>query len=224
MRTLTKIIITLSIAIATSIAAHAQFYELVSHGTDMLKPVLQGGQNYRGFVEVSYLKGLGDKQANFLELSTTQGFKYRDWFFFGVGAGIDWMKTTANDGGYRPSATSTNNTNCTNSAAMVPLFTDFRFNIGDISGTSFFIDLRVGAGFYIADKYIIVGDGYINTSESFYLKPSMGLRIPVSSTDSKYAINVGASYQLLTNSYWYSPGPSNSIALSSMGVNVSFEW
>ncbi len=202
-----------------AITAHAQYFQLANQATSMITTALQGGMNYRGTVDVSYINGLGNKQANFIEISTTQGFKYNDWFFMGLGAGIDFMHTTTNQNPYRPDTHE-----FTRNAAMVPLYTDFRVNIGDQKSTSMFLDLRLGAAFYISGDYILVGDGYINTSESFYLKPTLGVRIPVSSTNPKYAVNVGVSYQLLTNSYWYNPGQRYNTTLNGLGATVGFEW
>lgn len=222
MKAIKRLLLALAVVCGAAVPASAQYYQLANQVTDMLQTAIRGGVNYRGFVDVAYLNGIGDKQANFVSLTTTQGVKYQDWFFMGVGAGVDFMNTKTNDGGYVPSASSGKRT--TTSAVMVPLYTDFRFNIGSPAATGFFIDVKVGAGFYVADKYILVGDGYVNSRESFLLRPSVGLRVPVSKSNPKYALNIGASYQLLTNSYWYNPSGSNSITLSSLGLGVSFEW
>lgn len=85
---------------------------------------------------------------------------------------------------------------------MVPIFTDFRFNIGSRTSTSFFIDIKAGGSFLIGKDYLAVENGYISNSEYFMLKPSLGLRIPVSQSG-KQAVNIGITYQLLTCNYWY---------------------
>lgn len=208
----------LAIVAASAASASAQYYQMVNQATDMISAALQGGLNYRGFVEASYISGIGNKKASFLELSTTQGFKYGSIFFMGVGAGVDLMMSEVNDGAYYPDHTTTK------TSAMIPLFTDFRLNFGDPANTNMFIDLKVGAGFWVGNKYILVGDGYINSSSSFYLKPTVGLRVPVSTTNDKLAINIGASYQLLTNDYWYNPGHDRSVTLNGLGVSFGFEW
>lgn len=202
-----------------ALSADAQYYQLANQATSMIQTAIQGGMNYRGTVDVSYINGLGGKQANFLEISTTQGFKYNSWFFMGLGAGIDYMHTSVNANPYMPDTHE-----FTQSAAMVPLFTDFRFNIGNQQSTNAFFDVKIGAAFYVSNNYILVGDGYINSSESFYLKPSFGVRIPISSKNQKQAVNVGISYQLLTNSYWYNPGQRYSATLNGLGATVGFEW
>lgn len=202
-----------------ALSANAQYYQLANQATSMLQTALQGGMNYRGFVDASYITGLGNKKANFFEISTTQGFKYNDWFFMGLGAGIDFFHTTTNDNPYKPASQE-----FTQNAAMVPLYSDFRFNIGNQNTASAYFDVRLGAAFYISSDYILVGDGYINTSESFYLRPSLGVRIPISASNPKYAVNIGVSYQLLTNTYWYSPGQRNNTTLNGLGISAGFEW
>ena len=57
----------------------------------------------------------------------------------------------------------------------------------------------------------------------FYFKPSLGVRVPLSSKNPKQAVNFGVTYQLLTsdNNYsWYG----NSVTLSSFGATIGFEW
>lgn len=219
MKAITKFIASGMLLMGSAQAASAQYYQMVNQATDMISTAIRGGANYRGFFDVSYVKGIGDKQANFLEFSTSQGIKYGNLFFMGVGAGVDMMHTEINNNPYAPTDHAT-----TQNSVMIPLFTDFRLNLGSPSALGFFIDLKVGAGFYVSNDYILVGDGYINSSSSFYLKPGIGFRIPVSKTNPKLAVNVGGTYQLLTNSYWYNPGRNNNISLSSFGLNVGFEW
>lgn len=218
---LTKLALAASVAIASATAANAQYYQAINQVTNMLQTAFSGGFNYRGFVDAGYVNGIGDKQASFLEFSTTQGVKYGNIFFMGIGMGVDVMFTDYNGGtgNWLPS-----NEKSTQTAVAIPMFTDFRLNFGQPTSTGFFIDLKVGAAFYVSDNYIRVGDGYINSSSSFYLKPTIGVRVPVSKSNPKLAMNFGASYQLLTNSYWYNPNHNNNITLSSLGLTVGFEW
>ena len=105
---------------------------------------------------------------------------------------------------------------------MMPLFTDFRFNIGSPQATNFFIDLRIGCSFLLTDSWVKINNGYLTDSEYFYLKPTIGVRIPVNPNNSKQALNLGISYQLLTSNYWRSYESNGS--LSGLGVGVSYEW
>lgn len=219
MKAITKFIAAGVLLTASAQTVSAQYYQLVNQATDMIGTAIRGGANYRGFFDVSYVRGIGDKKANFLEFSTTQGLKYGNLFFMGVGAGVDLMHTEVNTTAWSPT-----NHNTTRNAVMIPLYTDFRLNTGSPATASFFLDVKVGGGFFVSNDYILVGDGYINSSSSFYLKPTVGLRIPVSKTNPKLAVNVGGSYQLITNSYWYNPGQNNSVTLSALGLNIGFEW
>lgn len=219
MKAFKKILASVAIIGATAFSANAQYYELINQATNMFQTAFAGGARYRGMVDAAYISGIGSKKANFLEISTTQGVKYGSIFFMGIGLGVDFMNTDVNSGAYQPIGN-----NYTTSAVMIPMFTDFRLNFGSTSSTNVFIDLKLGAGFYVSDKYIQVGDGYMNSSQSFLLRPTIGARIPVSKNSPKYAVNVGVCYQLLTNSYWYNPGASNSVTLNGFGVNLGFEW
>lgn len=197
--------------------AYAQYYSIINQTTSMLQTALSGGFRYRGFVDASYSRGLGNNRTDMLEFSTTQGLKYSSWFFMGVGAGVDVMFAHAGEPSGNPYDKSLTETGC-----MVPLFTEFRFTIGGEQSPAVFISARVGASFLLGKDYLRVGDGYINRSECFYFKPTIGMRIPVSKTNAKQAFNFGASYTLITTEYW--SGYNRNISLSAMGLSVGFEW
>lgn len=164
--------------------AGAQYYQIANQIPGLLQPALSGGLNYKGYVDGSYVVGMGNRRADFLELTTTQGFRYSSWFFMGVGAGVQVMFSDSNHP-ERPSWPADGfdpDRGTTRTACMIPLYTDFRFNIGgDQKDVTFFIDLRVGGSFLIGNDYIEIGDGYLTNSGCFYLKPAMGLRIPSTS-------------------------------------------
>lgn len=210
--------------------AEAQYYQIANQIPQLIRPALSGGLNYKGFVEAGYIGGIGDKRADFLDISTVQGFRYADWFFMGVGAGVDVLFAHQNEDwgngwGGNPSYNDYWNHSNTETAVMIPLFTDFRFNIGNTntSAASFFIDLRLGASFLIGDDYVRIGDGYLTSTECFYLRPSLGVRIPVGGSNVKQAISIGVNYQLLTQNYWYYRGGSDA-TLSGFGATISYEW
>ena len=202
--------------------ANAQYYQIANSIPSLIRPALSGGLNYKGFVEAEYLHGLGSYNCDFVGISTTQGFRYSNWFFMGAGLGVQYVHTTPAENwsqnwpaGYVAHGTSTN-------GVMIPLFTDFRFNIGGATGAAFFADIRVGASFLVGNNYLRIHNGYINGNEYFYLRPSIGVRIPVSEKHPKQAIDIGVSYQLLTNNYWDSWN--RNVAISALGGNISFEW
>ncbi len=141
----------------------------------------------------------------------------------GVGAGVDVVMAQQPDG-WRPNPDydymSRDNTQ---TKVMIPLFSDFRFNVNMSSSTSMFIDLKLGAAWLIGSDYLRMADGFMSNETQFYFRPTIGLRIPVSSSNPKQAMNVGISYQLLTsnNNYFWN---NNSLTLNNLGVSVSFEW
>ncbi|MDE5847283.1 MAG: hypothetical protein K2H71_08030 [Muribaculaceae bacterium] len=213
--------IVLIIALLMSVvpfSATAQYTSIVNQATNMMQTALMGGMRYRGYVEASYTSGFGNLQADFVGISTVQGVQYADWFFMGAGLGVDlvYSKTDASYNGWfgdRKTRTS---------GAMVPIFTDFRFNIGGNQGPSFFIDIKAGGSFLIGKNYLAIENGYINGSEYFMLKPSIGLRVPVGG-NGKRSMNLGLTYQLLTCNYWWYNN-TNSGTLNSLGATVSYQW
>ena len=213
--------IVLVIALLMSVVpfrATAQYTSIVNQATNMMQTALMGGMRYRGYVEASYTGGFGNLQADFVGISTVQGVQYADWFFMGAGLGVDlvYSKTDASYNGWfgdRKTRTS---------GAMVPIFTDFRFNIGGNQGPSFFIDIKAGGSFLIGKNYLAIENGYINGSEYFMLKPSIGLRVPVGG-NGKRSMNLGLTYQLLTCNYWWYNN-TNSGTLNSLGATVSYQW
>lgn len=198
--------------------AYAQYTNIVNQAANLMQTAIMGGMRYRGYVDASYLGGFGNLKADFVEISTVQGLQYADWFFMGAGIGVDFV--------YSKSNMSSNqwdfNRKVSTSGVMIPIFTDFRFNIGGSQAASFFIDIKAGGSFLIGKRYLAIENGYINGSEYFMLKPSIGLRVPVGN-NGKRSFNIGLTYQLLTCNYWWYNN-SNSGTLSSLGGTVSYQW
>ncbi|MDE6696892.1 MAG: hypothetical protein K2K25_08425 [Muribaculaceae bacterium] len=206
------------IGFATPISASAQYYNIVNQAANMLQTAALGGMRYKGYVDASYVGGVGNLQADFIGVSTVQGMQYANWLFMGAGLGVDlvYSKTESgyNQWNYNRKVTTT--------GVMIPIFTDFRFNFGGGTSPSLFIDVKAGGSFLIGQNYLAIENGYINGSEYFMLKPSIGLRVPVSANGKK-AMNIGLTYQLLTCNYWWYNN-SNSGTLNSLGATVSYEW
>lgn len=211
-------------ASVSGIPANAQYYEIANQIPGLIQPALSGSMNYKGFVEMHYLKGLGDYNADFIGISTTQGFKYRDWFYMGVGIGVDLITshTDENYGNWRPDYPDYANHSSSTTGVLIPIFTDFRFDIGTGSKANIFIDAKIGAAFLAGRDYLQINNGYITNQEYFYLRPTVGVRIPINKEKPKQAIDIGISYQLLTSNYWSSW--SRNITLNSLGVNIAYEW
>ncbi len=198
--------------------ANAQYYAIVDQMTELIRPALLGGFNYRGMVEVSAIKGIGENKANFVGISTSQGFKYADWFFMGVGIGVDALFTDVDS--YHVNHVES----VTKHGWVIPLFTDFRFTIGNPNSISCYIGTKVGCSFLVSDNDIQVNRGYITSDECFYLKPAIGVRIPAGTTDHT-AVTIALSYQLITPGYSrYDFGDDDSISLNGFGITVGYEW
>lgn len=205
------------------VPARAQYYELANQMEQVMRPILSGSLNYKGSVDVAYSQGVGSRRADFLELTTTQGFQYASWFYMGVGLGVQTIMTDSNvDFDAWQNYGSWNQIDDHSQTGwMMPLFTDFRFNIGKMTEPSFFIDLKIGASFLLSDSYLEIGDGFLNSDQAFFFKPAIGLRIPLNQSG-KQAVNVGFSYQLMSQNYLYRN--TSDINLSSFGATIGFEW
>jgi hypothetical protein len=204
--------------LGSAATANAQYYAIADRLANMITPALYGGFNYRGIVEVSAIKGIGENNGDFVGISTSQGFKYADWFFMGVGLGVDALFTHVDS--YFDNHTES----ITKNGWIIPLFTDFRFTFGNSSSVNYYIGTKIGCSFLVSDKDIYVNRGYITSDECFYLKPSVGVRIPAGITDHN-AVTLAVSYQLITPGYnRYDYGYSNSISLNGFGLTIGYEW
>lgn len=217
----------------SALTASAQYYEIANQLPQLIRPALSGSFNYKGFVDVSYMRGVSKCKADFLDVTTSQGFRYADWFYMGVGIGADVLFSSTDDNwgsGWNDGSSPDLSHSSTTTAVMLPLFTDFRFTFGGVntlaegvtrSSVGFFIDLRIGCSFLCSDDWIRINNGYLTNQQYFYLRPSVGLRIPVG-TSGRQAFDIGLCYKLLTSNYWGSS--KESATLSSLGLTVAFEW
>ena len=212
-------------AMVSTVNARAQYYDLVSQIPNLISPALSGSLNYKGYVDATATFGIGHNRANFVGLSTSQGFRYSNWFFMGAGVGIDLVTSSINDRDNLDFAPYPITRATSRTKAMIPIFSDFRFNIGNNGGASVFLDIKAGATWLIGSSYLELNDGALSNRAQFLLRPSLGVRLPVVSKNPKSALNIGVTYQLITadNSwgYWnnnFSP------TLNSLGVNIGYEW
>ncbi len=207
--------------------ASAQYYEIANQLPGLLQPALSGSMNYKGYVEASGMTGFGNNRANFIGISTSQGFQYASWFFMGVGIGVDVAMTNQSDKTdiYPPeNAPDYYRHSDSQTKVMLPVFSDFRFNIGSYSSTSIFIDLKIGATWLLGDSYLWLQRGRLGGGTQFYLKPSLGMRIPVRASNPGQAINIGVTYQLITSNNNWSYWDDNSATLNGIGLSIAYEW
>ena len=215
------------VAVLCALGVSAQYYQLANQLPGLISPALSGSGRYKGFVELSGVAGLGDNRANFVGISTSQGYQYSSWFFMGVGIGLDVAMAKHDDsdsglppeelpGFYRRESSDTK--------VMLPLFSDFRFNIGGAGGgASAFIDLKIGAAWFLGNSYLALDNARMGRGAQFYLKPTLGVRVPVSKNNPDQAFVFGLTYQLLTSNNNYS-WTGNSVTLNSIGATIGFEW
>lgn len=210
-------------ATVATTAATAQYYNIANQVANVLQAPLNGSARYKGFVEASYIKGLGNVEADFLEITTSQGMQYNSWFYMGVGLGASVVFSHQdnnvpadywNQPGYidRDSRTT---------GVMIPLFTDFRFTPWG-NNMGLYIDVKAGCSFLVGKDYLRINRGYLTNQEYFYLRPSIGVKVPVNPDKPKQAIDFGVSYQLLTSNYWN--GYYTDKAINGLGLTIAYEW
>ena len=211
-------------ALLGSTTADAQYYEIANQIPQLIQPALVGRFNYKGFVEASFVKGIGSENADFLGVTTSQGFRYSNWFFMGVGAAVDVVFAHPSqdlafpgpDGPFPAKST-------IDTGVMIPLFTDFRFSFGNTGKVSFYSSIKLGCSFLMGDNYLRVGDGYLTSQQYFLFKPSIGVKIPVVKDDPRKAVEVGLTYQLLTSNYYTGSWNTNT-TLNALGLTVAYQW
>lgn len=204
--------------------AKAQYYEIANQLPGVISPALSGSMNYKGFIELSGVAGFGDNRANIIGVTTSQGFQYSSLFFMGAGLGVevamtnsDMLSSDVGQARYREHSNSS-------TKVMIPVFSDFRFNFGNTGGVSFFADVKLGAIWLIGNSYLRLQEGCMTGDAQFYCKPALGVRIPVSSTNQRQAVNIGVAYELITSDNNYNYWNDNNITLNCLGVSLSFEW
>ena len=224
MKKLLSLAVAAVMAVGMAVPARAQYYEIANQLPSLISPALSGSMQYRGFVEASGLAGMGKNRANFLGISTSQGFQYASWFFMGVGMLVDVAMAQQDDryGAWDPDDWEYGGTAKTK--CMIPVFTDFRFRIGNDNSVAAVIGLKLGAAWLLGDDDLMMKTAYMSNETQFYFRPSLGVRIPVSSQNPKQAVNVAVTYQLLTSNNNYTYWHDNSVTLHNLGLTVGFEW
>lgn len=221
-----KKLLVCALAVAGSyVPASAQFGEIVNGLTNVALPAIRGGAGYKGFIEGDYTQGVGAYRTNFATIATSQGYMLTNWCYIGAGVGVDLLWSTVEDGWSDDWATQNPGYyehSHTSTAVMIPVFTDFRFIMGDQSDAAFFLNLRFGAAFLCTDSYVQIRDGYLTNKNYFYLQPAIGVRVPVNKTKPRQAIDVGIHYRLMTSNYWNAW--QHNASINGVGLNISYEW
>ncbi len=224
MKAFKSLLLTLLFAAGT-LPVSAQYYEIANQVSNIIRPALSGSMTYRGFVELSGTAGVGTNRANIIGISTSQGFQYASWFFMGAGLGVD-LAITNPEGGILDTQHTPDfmQHSSARTMAMIPVFSDFRFKIGGSNGgPACFIDIKAGATWLIGNDYLEFTNARMGGGAQFYLRPSAGVRVPISSKNTRQAVNIGVAYQLITSNNWHSYYD-NSVTLNGFGAAISFEW
>lgn len=224
MKKLLSLAVAAVLAAGMAVPARAQYYEIANQLPSLISPALSGSMQYRGFVEASGLAGMGKNRANFLGISTSQGFQYASWFFMGVGMGVDVAMAQQDDRYVAWDPDDWEYGGTAKTKCMIPVFTDFRFRIGNDNSVAAVIGLKLGAAWLLGDDDLMMKTAYMSNETQFYFRPSLGVRIPVSSQNPKQAVNVAVTYQLLTSNNNYTYWHDNSVTLHNLGLTVGFEW
>lgn len=213
-------LITIVAAFIFAMPARAQYVEIANQLPGLLGPALSGSMKYKGYVELNGLTGIGTNRAHMAGISTSQGFQYASWFFMGAGIGVDVLRAT----GYVSEPPSNQYPySYSRTKAMIPVFTDFRFTIGNQKATSFYADVKLGAAWILGNSYLRMNTGSLSSNTQFMAQPSVGVRVPINQQNSRQAFNIGVTYRLLTsnNNYgWHD----NSVTLNNLGLTVGYEW
>ena len=213
-----------ALALSMAAGASAQYYELANQLPQLLRPALSGSWQYKGFVDASALDGIGSSRANILSVSTSQGFQYTSWFYMGVGLGVDVAFSNYDGSLSRSDVPGYWEHGANKTGAMLPLFTDFRFTFGGAQNAlSAYFDLRIGATFLLGNNYLEFDNGYLSNNGQFYLRPSLGMRFPVNSSNSKQAVDLGITYQLITSANNYT-WTGRTMTLNALGLTIAYEW
>ena len=142
MKKISLSLILILIGIFSTRTANAQYTSIVNQAYNLLQTAVIGGYGYKGYLDVSYVGGFGNLQADFIGISTTQGYQMASWFYMGAGLGVDIVYSKKDSGfNYNDFAI---DRKVRTTGVMIPIFSDFRFNLGGTTGTSFFIDVKAG--------------------------------------------------------------------------------
>jgi hypothetical protein len=118
-----------------------QYYHYTSYHT---------AAGYRGFIDLGYTIGIGDRGLGRAEFNTSHGCQVNPYFFFGLGAGLHY---------YHKKET-----------AFVPIYTDFRGNFLNGSVVPF-VGFKAGYSFDASHSLEDCGP---------YLAPSVGVKFDIS--------------------------------------------
>ena len=181
---------------------------------------------YKGFLEVGYGAGVSTYKASQLDILTTHGGAFGN-FFIGLGTGVNILfpddKNLMNSDNWN---SSNHYNNYKERAVFIPLYLDMKYNFGNTRTIAPFVDVKLGATFLASDDEVYINDGWMDGRTCLMFSPTIGLRVPLGNTA---AFNFGVTYNLISQKYFYydywdGPIYSDGIAIHSLGCRFSIEW
>lgn len=165
------------------------------HTKDFRRMARKTLKGYKGFVDAGYLFDTNDSDASKLEVTTSHGYQFNNYFYLGGGAGVSYFGDRDLIG--------------------VPVFLDFRANFINKKITPF---ADVKAGYTVGDiegVYTTTGIGV-----RFSLKGKKAINLKLEYNYQQSVISEGYSYTIGAYRYYYY----DDYNLNGLGVKVGFEF
>lgn len=157
-------------------------------------------QKYRGVVDLGFAAGAGNSSWNRGDLSFVNGVQFNNWFYSGVGVGLQFWQGTHN--------------------VSMPVFANIEgtLNKGKISP---FADLKIGYNFDLSGKS---KRDFLSTS-GIYLNPSIGFRWAI---EGRKALRLSTGYLFQAGTFLQNGGTlnafSDNLRLHGLVSKIGFEF
>lgn len=165
------------------------------NNTSSRKLARQTLRGYKGFVDMGYVVDLSDNNANKLEISTSHGYQFNNYFYVGGGVAVDYY-TDAD-------------------LISAPVFVDFRANFINKKVTPF-ADIKTGYSFGdVEGVYVTTGVGV-----RFSLRGKKAINLKLEYNYQQYDYN-DSYYSYSYGGYRYYD---DILSLEGLGFKVGFEF
>lgn len=165
------------------------------NNTNNRKLARQTLRGYKGFVDMGYVVDLSDNNANKLEISTSHGYQFNNYFYVGGGVAVDYY-TDAD-------------------LISAPIFADFRANFINKKVTPF-ADIKTGYSFGdVEGVYVTTGVGV-----RFSLRGKKAINLKLEYNYQQYDYN-DSYYSYSYGGYRYYD---DTLSLEGLGFKVGFEF
>lgn len=165
------------------------------NNTNNRKLARQTLRGYKGFIDMGYVVDLSDNNANKLEVSTSHGYQFNNYFYVGGGVAVDYY-TDAD-------------------LISAPIFADFRANFINKKITPF-ADIKTGYSFGdVEGVYVTTGVGV-----RFSLKGKKAINLKLEYNYQQYDYD-DSYYSYSYGGYRYYD---DTLSLEGLGFKVGFEF